>query len=388
MNRYDVAIIGGAIMGSCTAYFLKTLDASLRVAVIEPDPTYEFASTLKASGGARRLFSSPENIAMSNFGIAFIERFGERMAVEGERPAIDWHPNGYLFIVPPNSMHVLEDNAVAQRAQGVEVELLSPRDLKDRYPSMHVDDLGGAALSPRDGWCDPNSMLQGVKRKARSLGVEYIKDRVVGIDHDAVAARSLRLASGNTLAADHFVNAAGAWAAEIGAMTGMRLPIAPLPREEYYFTCERKVEPLPFVKDLSRLAFRPEGVGYSGGLVNGDAPRGFRFDVDYDYFDNVMWPALAHRFPAMEAVKLQRAWTGLYEQCELDGNPIIGAWRDGLANVHVVAGFSGHGLMHAPAAGRAIAELIVGGRYESIDLERLGYRRVVDNAPYRERGIL
>lgn len=388
MNRYDVLIIGGAIMGSCTAYFLKALDAGLRVAVVEPDATYEFASTLKASGGARRLFSCPENIAMSNFGIEFIEHFGERMAVNGEQPAIDWHPNGYLFIVPPNSMHVLEDNAVLQRAQGVEVELLLPQDLKARYPSMQVDDLGGAALSPRDGWCDPNSMLQGVKRKARSLGVEYVKDRVVAIEHDAVAARSARLESGAVLAADHFVNAAGAWAAEVGDMVGMKLPITPLPREEYYFTCETRIEPLPFVKDLSRLAFRPEGMGYSGGLVNGDAARGFRFDVDYDYFDNVMWPALAHRFPPMEAVKLQRAWTGLYEQCELDGNPIIGRWEQGLRNFLVVAGFSGHGLMHAPAAGRGIAELIVHGAYQSIDLERLGYRRVLEQLPYRERGIL
>ena len=101
-----------------------------------------------------------------------------------------------------------------------------------------------------------------------------------------------------------------------------------------------------------------------------------------------MWPALAHRFPAMEAVKLQRAWTGLYEQCELDGNPIIGSWAERLKNFHVVAGFSGHGLMHAPAAGRAIAELIVDGAYSSIDLARLGYRRVLENSPYRERGIL
>jgi FAD-dependent oxidoreductase domain-containing protein 1 len=388
MDRYDVVIVGGAIMGSCTAYFLKQLAPGLSVAVIEPDPTYEFASTLKASGGVRRLFSCPENIAMSNFGIEFIERFGVEMAVDGEQPAIDWRPNGYLFIVPPNSMHVLEANAVAQREQGVEVQLLLPQELKACYPSMNVDDLGGAALSPKDGWCDPNGMLQGVRRKAKSLGVAFIKDRVVALEHDDAAVRAAKLESGVTLHADHFVNAAGAWAAQVAGMAGMTLPIAPLPREEYYFTCESKLEPLPFVKDLSRLAFRPEGAGYSGGLVNGDAARGFRFDVDYDYFDNVMWPALAHRFPAMEAVKLQRAWTGLYEQCELDGNPIIGRWERGLKNFYVVAGFSGHGLMHGPAAGRGIAELIVRGRYESIDLARLGYDRVVNAAPYRERGIL
>lgn len=388
MDKLDVMIVGGGCMGVCTAFFLKKLDANIRVSVVEPDPTYEFASTLKASGGARRLFSCPENIAMSGFGIDFIENFASHVAVDGEAPDLQWRPQGYLFIVPPTGVKVIEDNAVLQRAQGVEVELLDQAALKWRYPSMHVDDLGGAALSPRDGWCDPNSFLQGVKKKARSLGVEFITDRVVGFDHDNVAVRSVKLQSGRVLSAGHVVNAAGAWAAGISEMVGMQLPVTPLPRDEYYFTCASPVEPLPFVKDLSRLAFRPEGLGYSGGLVDGNRARGFTFDVDYAYFDNVMWPALAHRFPAMEAVKLQSAWCGLYEQCELDGNPIIGRWDAGLRNFHVVAGFSGHGLMHAPAAGRGIAELIVHGEYSEIDLTRLGYARVTANAPYAERGIL
>jgi FAD-dependent oxidoreductase domain-containing protein 1 len=388
MDRFDVVIAGGGCMGVCTAFFLKSLDANIRAAVVEPDPTYAFASTLKASGGARRLFSCPENIAMSRFGIEFIEEFADHVAVDGEAPDLQWRPSGYLFIVPPVGVKVIEENAVLQRAQGVEVELLDQAALKIRYPSMHVDDLGGAALSPRDGWCDPNSFLQGLKKKARSQGVEFITDRVVGFEVDSLAVRSVNLQSGRKLAAGHVVNAAGAWAAEIGGMAGMQLPITPLPRDEYYFTCANPIEPLPFVKDLSRLAFRPEGLGYSGGLVDGHRARGFNFDVDYDYFDNVMWPALAHRFPAMEAVKMQSAWCGLYEQCELDGNPIIGRWEAGLKNFLVVAGFSGHGLMHAPAAGRGIAELIVQGEYSQIDLARLGYQRVIANAPYAERGIL
>jgi len=388
MNKFDVVIAGGGCMGVCTALFLKRLDANIRVAVVEPDPTYEFASTLKASGGARRLFSCPENIAMSGFGIEFIENFADFVSVNGEAPDLQWRAQGYLFIVPPTGVNVIEDNAVLQRAQGVEVELLDRVALKNRYPSMHVDDLGGAALSPRDGWCDPNSFLQGVKKKARSLDVEFITDRVVGFEHDNVAVRAVKLQSGRVLACGHVVNAAGAWATEVGAMVGMQLPITALPRDEYYFTCASKVEALPFVKDLSRLAFRPEGMGYSGGLVDGNRARGFTFEVDYDYFDNVMWPALAHRFPAMEAVKVQSAWCGLYEQCELDGNPIIGRWEAGLKNFLVVAGFSGHGLMHAPAAGRGIAELIVQGEYSQIDLTRLGYARVATNTPYAERGIL
>jgi len=169
---------------------------------------------------------------------------------------------------------------------------------------------------------------------------------------------------------------------------GMRLPVSPLKRYEHYFKCATPVERLPYVKDLARLAFRSEGVGFSGGLVDGSAVRGYDFDVDHDYFERVVWPALAHRFPAFEAVRCQRTWSGLYEVCELDGNPVIGRWNDGLRNLYTAAGFSGHGMMHAPAAGRAIAELIAHGRFATIDLARLGYERIAAHAPYREAGIL
>jgi len=172
---------------------------------------------------------------------------------------------------------------------------------------------------------------------------------------------------------------------------------SPLPRKRQPAWAEggeevnghRRIEPLPYVKDLNRLAFRSEGQGFSGGLVNSDEPRGFNFDVDHGYFDKVVWPALAHRFPtAFEGVKCHRTWSGLYEQCELDGNPIIGNWTGNHENFYVVAGFSGHGMMHAPAAGRGIAELIDKGRFETIDLSPMGYERVLKHAPYRERGIL
>jgi glycine/D-amino acid oxidase-like deaminating enzyme len=168
----------------------------------------------------------------------------------------------------------------------------------------------------------------------------------------------------------------------------MALPIAPMRRFEHYFTIRTELEPLPFVKDLDRLAFRPEGAGYTGTLVRSDEPRGFNFEIDHGYFERVVWPALAHRFPAFEATRCQRSWAGLYEQCDLDGNPVIGNWASRHPNLHVVAGFSGHGLMHAPAAGRGIAELILHGGYRTIDLTRLGYGRVERGEPYAEIGIL
>jgi FAD-dependent oxidoreductase domain-containing protein 1 len=387
---FDIAIIGGGIMGLSTAYFLKSLSTSLDVVVIEPDPSYEFCSTLRASGGARRLFSCAENIAMSSFSIPFIQSFAESMAVASagarrEAP-VDWVEGGYLFIVPPDGMEFLESNAIAQRAQGCEVLLLSRAELKARFPSMHVSDLGGGVLSPRDGWCDPNGLLQGFRRKCVSMGVAFVHDRVASLHTRGAALAHAGLASGAQVHARAFVNAAGAWAGEVSALAHVPLPISPLKRYEHYFTCGHPIERLPYVKDTSRLAFRSEGVGFSGGLVDGSAMRGFDFEIDHHYFESVVWPAVAHRFPPFESAKCHRTWAGLYEQCELDGNPIIGATS--IDNFYAIAGFSGHGMMHAPAAGRGIAELIVQGEFTSIDLTRMGYARVTRGEPYREKGIL
>ena len=388
-HQFDIVVIGGAIMGSSVAYFLKQADPAIEIAVIEPDPTYEYASTLRASGGARRLFSCPENIEMSNFSIDFIKRFPIDMRVNGEPAPVDWVQQGYLFIVHGEHMRLLEENAKIQRSLGAEIQLLDRSGLQGLFPSMHVDDLDGGAYSPGDGWCDPSSLLQGLKKKARSLGVEYIQDKVTALRHSNTAVTHVSLESGKEIKGKVFVNAAGAWSSRICEMIGMPLPVSPLRRFEHFFSGQNKIEPLPYVKDLNRLAFRPEGNGYSGGLVNSNEPRGFNFDVDHAYFERVVWPALAHRFPiAFEGAKCHRTWSGLYEQCELDGNPIIGNWQGRFDNFYVITGFSGHGMMHAPAAGRGLAELITSGRYQTIDLGQLGYGRVEKNAPYPERGIL
>ncbi|HYT98546.1 MAG TPA: FAD-dependent oxidoreductase [Casimicrobiaceae bacterium] len=387
-HRYDVVIIGGGIMGCSTAYFVKARAHGADICVIEPDPTYELASTLRASGGARVLFSCPENIEMSKWSIEFIRRFEATMAV-GERHApVGWVEGGYLFIVPPAGMSMLEANYEKQRRHGCVVELLSPTQLKERFPSMRIDDLGGGVHSPRDGWCDPNGLLQGFRRKAQSLGVVFVQDRVTEIDIADTTVRTVRLNDGDSLGGSIFVNAAGAWAAEICKMAHMPLPVSPLRRFEHYFTCGNPLERLPYVKDLDRLAFRSEGKGYSGGLVDGNEQRGFNFDVDHGYFERAVWPALAHRFPPLESARCHRTWSGLYEQCELDGNPIIGNWRGHLENFFVIAGFSGHGMMHAPAAGRGLAELIVDGTFQTLDLSRLDYSRIERAEPYAERGIL
>jgi FAD-dependent oxidoreductase domain-containing protein 1 len=386
--RVDLAVIGGGAIGAAAAYFLRSHPRACRVAVIERDTGYQLASTPRASGGVRRLFSLPENIALSNYSIPFFERFDKEMAVDGEPAAINFRKGGYLFIVPPAAVRVLERNLEIQKANGVGVEWLERKELKARFPSMNVDDLGAGVLSPDDGWLDPYGVLHGLRKKAQALGAEFVNDEVVGLDVERRRLRAIRLKSGGTIQADAVVNAAGAWAKEICAMAGWTVPIEPMRRYEHYFETAEAIEPLPYIKDVHRLAFRPEGKGYSGGVPNLDEPRGYNFDVDHDYFQQVVWPALAARFPQFERTKEKNTMSGLYDQNEFDATPIVGLWTGKLDNFYLMAGFSGHGLMHAPGCGRAIAELILDGSYQAIDLARFGWARIAEGRRCAEDGIV
>jgi FAD-dependent oxidoreductase domain-containing protein 1 len=388
VTRTDIVVIGGGAIGSAAAYFLKLADAAVSVTVVERDPTYERASTPRASGGVRRLFSLPENIELSQFSIAFFEQFPQTMAVGGQRADIGFIRNGYLFIVPPAGREVLRRNLRTQLRLGCQVRWLEPAELQQLYPSMNVADLGAAVHSPEDGWLDPYSVLTGFRNKARSLGAQFVTGEVTGLARAATEVSTAILASGQRIEAAQFVNAAGAWAREICGLLGARVPIEPLRRFEHYFECQDPIEPLPYIKDTGRLAFRPEGRGYSGGVPTLAEPRGVNFRTDPAYFERAVWPALAQRFPQFERTRCLRTLPGLYDQNDFDGNVIIGPGLDGLRNFHLLAGFSGHGLMHAPGCGRALAELLLTGRYQTIDLSRFGWQRVPDGAPLPEQGII
>jgi FAD-dependent oxidoreductase domain-containing protein 1 len=384
----DVVIIGGGAIGAAAAYFLRIHPRAGSVTVIERDPSYQWASTPRASGGVRRLFARPENIALSNYGIPFFERFESEMAVGGEPVAINFKKGGYLFIVPPNEIDVLQRNFETQRAHGVRVVWLDKKGLKETFPSMVVDDLGAGVHSPDDGWLDPHGVLQGFRKKAQALGAQFISDEVIGMETAGRVVRAVRLKSGREVRAGAVINAAGAWAAEICAMVGWQVPIEPMRRYEHYFETEEPIEPLPYIKDVNRLAFRPEGKGYSGGVPTLDEPRGFNFEVDHGYFEQAVWPALAARFPQFERTKEKNTMPGLYDQNAFDASPIIGPWSGHLDNFYLMAGFSGHGLMHAPGCGRAMAELILDGSYQTIDLSNFGWSRVPEGHSYAETGII
>lgn len=386
--QHDVVIIGGGAIGCATAVFLRKAGVE-RVCVLEPDPTYAKAATPMATGGCRRLFALPENIRMSQFSIEYYKNFAEHVAVDGYAPDVQWKERGYLFIGGPQHADVLEANARVQEAEGVQIELLDRAAIAARYPWMRNDDLALGVLSPQDGWLDPNSVLQGFRHKAQAMGVTFLRDRAVDLYVRNRRIVEIELASGARVRGDHVVNAAGCWSASIAKLVGVDLPVNPMRRFEHYVELAHELPAdMPLIKDPDRLIIRPEGKGYAVGLVKSDEPRGFNFEVEPSWFQDVVWPACAARVKEFEELKLVREWAGLYDECELDGNMILGYCQGGPENFLVACGFSGHGLMHAPAVGRGVAELIVRGRFESIELTRMGYQRVIEHNPYRERGIL
>ncbi|MFP6731876.1 MAG: FAD-binding oxidoreductase, partial [Alphaproteobacteria bacterium] len=315
------------------------------------------------------------------------QNFAEDMAVDGEPAAVDFRQDGYLFPASADGMAVIEANHRLQSSLGSTIELLDLDDLAERFPWLSLDGLAGGAFGPEDGWLDPHGALQGFRRKARSLGVTYVEDEVVAIDQNQSRIEAVRLKSGETRPAGQVVNAAGAWSGLVADMVGMTLPIVPSRRQVFFVEIREKLGPAPLVIDGTGVYFRPEGRGYLTGWSNPNEPEGFHFEVDHDSFTNDIWPRLAARVPAFEALKVTQSWACHYDLNSLDENLIIGPWVGGCENFHLACGFSGHGLQQAPAVGRAMAELLLDGRFMTIDLSRMTYQRVIDNNPLYETGI-
>jgi FAD-dependent oxidoreductase domain-containing protein 1 len=385
--RHDIVIIGGGIIGSSIAYHLARGGAN-DVAVIERDPTYEVAATPRGSGGIRQLFSLPENVDMARHGLSFYENFAETMAVDGEAAEISFRRQGYLFISDGGDAAIMEANFRSQEGLGIKAELLDAPGLARLFPAVRVDDVDLAVYSPDDAWIDAYAALQGFRRKARSLGVTYLQDEMALAELSDGKVEAIICASGERIEADLFVLAAGAWSGEVGHLFGIDLPVEPMSRESYFFRSEATLEPLPFIKTETDLAFRPEGIGYTGGVPDWSVPASWNWELDPTRFEEIVWPALAHRVPAMETLKLERGWRGHYARNSLDKSAIIGLWEGEPGNLHIATGFSGHGIMHAPATGLASAELILKGRFQTMDLSRFGTGRVLRREPYAEAGIV
>jgi len=387
----DVAIVGGAVMGSAVAYFLvadPAFDGS--VTVVERDPSYRDCATARSWGGIRQQFSTPENVRMSLYGVAFYRRAAELLAVDGEGPDLAFREQGYLFLASDSGLAVLERNCRLQRGLGASVDLLGPEEIAARFPWLDTEGVAGAGFGTQnEGWIDPSALLHGFRRKARSLGVTYLADEVTGIDVEHGRVAGLRLRAGGHLACGALVNAAGPGAGALARLAGVDLPVGPRKRMTYVFDCRAALPPMPLTIDVTGVAFRPEGAQYIAIVSPPEAEDRERWDLEPEHgpFEEVIWPVLARRVPAFAAVKTTGAWAGLYDYNAFDQNAIIGPHPE-VAGLYFCNGFSGHGVQQAPAAGRAVAELIAHGRFASLDLSALSFDRIPAGRPLREANVV
>ena len=386
--RYDVVIIGGGVTGCATALFLARepgFDGT--VLVVERDPTYEHAPSAKATGGFRQQFSTPENIRIGLFGVHFLKHLDEYLAIDGEVPDVGFRENGYLLLATESMLPAMIDSNTVQRVLGADVHFRTADELQMRFPWLDTGGLAGGFLSDsNEGYVDPYSLLQAYRRKARSLGVEFVHDEAVSVQSDGARVTRVTLAGAGKIGCGVAVNAAGAYGApEVCASLGVELPIESRKRFTFVFECREPIGPTPLTITEAGVAFRSEGKGFISNVSPPPEqdPVTKDTEIEYELFEELIWPALAARVPAFEAIKQTGAWCCHYDYNTLDENLIIGR-TPAFENFFLAVGFSGHGLQQSPAVGRALADLITFGTYRTIDLTRFGYERVLAGEPLRE----
>ena len=387
----DIVIIGGGVIGSSIAYFLKSMAGfDGIITVLEKDPSYEFGSTARSWGGVRQQFSKPENILMSQFMQEFLGQITHHLAIDDTPVDVGYREYGYLFLAEDRHIPLLYTNNAIQRKLGVNVGLLDSDDLARGYPWMNVSDLAGGSLGlSGEGRLDAYSLNQAFRKKSISLGVRFLKAEAIGLEVEAKQVSAVLLKDGSRLRSGYVVNAAGPTASEVAGWAGIDLPVRSRKRFAFSFSCRTEVSGCPLVIDPSGVHFSPEGRQFIAGCSPDpeNDPDCSDFEIDYGWFEEHIWPILAHRVPAFESIKLENAWAGHYAYNILDQNAILGSHPE-ITNFFFANGFSGHGLQQSPAVGHAIAELITHGEYRTLDLSRLSFSRVTAGDAILERNIV
>jgi glycine/D-amino acid oxidase-like deaminating enzyme len=398
----DVVIVGGAAIGSSVACHLAAEPGfSGSIVVVEKDPTYRLSASALSAASIRQQFSSPVNIRISLHGIAFLRDIASRLGVEGDAPEIGLREGGYLYLGDASNAPILKANQALQKAEGADIALLDQSALRTRFPWLATDDLVCGTLGVSgEGWFDGWGLLQAYRKKARSLGVTYVQGEVEGYEVEAGRVVAVRLTDGTRVACGFAVNAAGSKGAVLAATAGIDIPVRPKKRYVFTFTCKGEVENCPLLIDTSGVYCRPEGHASAQGqmFICGASPPADANpdwdeaaadvgDVDWSFFEETVWPALAARVPAFESIRPGQAWAGPYDMNLIDANAILGP-AIGLPNLLLANGFSGHGLQQSPAVGRGLAEFIVHGRYKSLDLTALGHARIVEGRALLEANVI
>ena len=364
----EVVIIGGGCMGASAAYHLTRLGVR-DVVLMEREPMLGMGSTGKNAGGVRHQFSSEANVKLSIESIRLFERFAEEVGYE-----IDFHQDGYLFLL--SSERALTDfrrNIDMQRRLGVEVELLSPDQAQNLAPGLGAEGVIGATFCSRDGIADPNGVTMGFAKAAQASGAEILREtEVIGIRVEAGRVAAVETTRG-AISTPTVVNAAGPHARAIGAMVGLDVPVLPYRRHIFITEPLSRSERVPSSRIMvidfeTTFYFHREGAGMLFGMSDPDEPSSYDLTVSWEFLEKIT-PTAVKRLPALARAGIAHAWAGLYEMTP-DAMPIIGP-ASGVEGMFIVAGFSGHGFQHSPAAGRVIAEMIVNG--EARDFAKAGF---------------
>lgn len=387
---YDVVIIGGAAHGASLAYHLAAAKFDGSVLVIEKDATFQKAATALSASSIRQQFSTATNIEISLYGIDFLRHVGNLLEVNGDKPAISLTEGGYLFLATPEGAPVLAENHALQVSLGADIEHLSAIGLAQKFPWLATADLAAGCWGRTgEGWFDGYGLMQALRRKAATLGVGFRTAEVVAIVTEGRRATGVKLADGSIVNAATVVLTAGTGTPALLRDVGVSIPVEAKKRFVFTFSCREALPDFPLLVDPTGVYARPEGELYICGaspLADND-PEATDFEVDHAFFEEHIWPVLAARVPAFERIKPGRAWAGHYDLNTFDANAIVGRLPQ-FDDLLVATGFSGHGLQQAPGVGRGLAELIMHGRYRTLDLSPLGYERVAANRPIVEKNVV
>jgi FAD-dependent oxidoreductase domain-containing protein 1 len=389
MARYDIVIIGGAIVGSSIAYYLREEGFAGSIALVERDPQFTHSATTLSAASIRQQFSIPENIRLSQFTLGLFRRLKQEFGADAD---ITFHENGYLILATDDGLPVLKANHDAQTAEGGDILLEDAAALSRRFSWLSPEGIvAGAWGRTGEGWFDAHALLMLFRKALRTRSIDFITASASGIARDGNRVAGVTLDNGERLEAGIVINAAGPNAGKVSAMAGIALPVEPRKRNIFVFEANDRFADMPLVVDPSGIWWRPEGSVYIVGgaeIEEGEAAADpTDFDPDWPLFEETIWPVLAIRIPAFEAIKATRAWAGHYDYNTLDQNAVIGPHPE-VKNFLFANGFSGHGLQQAPAVGKALAELIVHGGYRTVDASAFGYERIAANRAFRELNVI
>ena len=383
-------------MGASAAWYISNNeDFDGSILVVERDLTYQYSSTTHTNSCMRQQFSAELNVRISQYAADFVKNIRDHMCGDDLVPELSIKNFGYMYFADNEDFaNMLRENQKVQLSSGAATQLLNSSEIKRKYPFYNVDDIVLGSINLVDeGYWDGTALFDAWRRQARKKGTEYVGNEVVAMtkNKNGTKIESVTLKSGEVVGCSQVLNASGPRASRTAQMAGINVPVEPRKRFSWIFAAEQPLnQDLPLTIDPSGVHVRENGGGtyQCGGHTEIDPAVGYDdFVMDFDIWENHVWPILATRIPQFEAIKVQSEWAGHYAYNTFDHNAIIGP-HDEVANFYFINGFSGHGLQQSPAMGRGTAEMMIYGEYKTLDLSPFNYSRIPENNPIIERAVI